>query len=82
MLLDARSIAYPDPDVTPSGAHLTRVMAQLGVAEAVRSKSTLRNAIDDLLSEAVQPSVATALAGPYLSNTFVVGGEPGRIECH
>jgi molybdate transport system substrate-binding protein len=45
-LLDARSIAYPDPKVTPSGTHLTRVMAQLGIAEAVRSKTTLRNAID------------------------------------
>jgi molybdate transport system substrate-binding protein len=45
-LLDARSIAYPDPKVTPSGAHLTRVLAQLGITEAVRSKTTLRNAID------------------------------------
>jgi molybdate transport system substrate-binding protein len=45
-LLDARSIAYPDPKVTPSGTHLARVMAQLGIAETVRSKTTLRNAID------------------------------------
>jgi molybdate transport system substrate-binding protein len=45
-LLDARSIAYPDPKVTPSGTHLTRVMVQLGIAEAVRSKTILRNAID------------------------------------
>jgi molybdate transport system substrate-binding protein len=45
-LIDARSIAYPDPKVTPSGTHLTRVLAQLGIAEAVQSKTTLRNAID------------------------------------
>ncbi len=45
-LLDARSIAYPDPKATPSGVHLTRVLAQLGIAEAVRPKTTLRNAID------------------------------------
>ena len=45
-LLDARSIAYPDPKVTGSGTHLSRVLAQLGIAEAVQSKTTLRNAID------------------------------------
>ncbi len=46
MLLDARSIAYPDPKVTPSGSHLTRMIAQLGIAAAVQPKLTLRNAID------------------------------------
>lgn len=45
-LLDARSIAYPDPKVTPSGTHLSRMLAKLGIAEAVESKTTLRNAID------------------------------------
>lgn len=45
-LMAARSIAYPDPTVTPSGTHLALVLAQLGIAEAVQSKTTLRNAID------------------------------------
>jgi molybdate transport system substrate-binding protein len=44
--LDAQSLAYPDPKVTPSGTHLMRVMTQLSIADAVRPKTTLRNAID------------------------------------
>ena len=46
MLLDARSIAYSDPKLAPSGVHLTRALAQLGIAEAVRSKTTLRTPFD------------------------------------
>lgn len=45
-LLDARSIAYSDPKLAPSGIHLERVLAQLGIAEAVRSKTTLRTPFD------------------------------------
>jgi molybdate transport system substrate-binding protein len=45
-LLDARSIAYPDPKVTPSGLHISQMLTKLGIAEAIRSKTTLRNAID------------------------------------
>jgi molybdate transport system substrate-binding protein len=45
-LLDARSIVYPDPiggGVT--GPALARMMERLGIADAVRSKITLRQAI-------------------------------------
>jgi molybdate transport system substrate-binding protein len=45
-LLDARSIAYSDPKLAPSGIHLERVLAQLGIAEAVRPKTTLRTPFD------------------------------------
>jgi molybdate transport system substrate-binding protein len=45
-LLEARSIVYPDPKLTPGGKHLTAVLAKLGIGEAVRSKITFRNAID------------------------------------
>ena len=46
VLLDARSIVYPDPvggGVT--GPALARMMERLGIADAVRSKITLRQAI-------------------------------------
>ena len=45
-LLDARSIAYSDPKLAPSGIHIERVLAQLGIAEAVRPKTTLRTPFD------------------------------------
>jgi molybdate transport system substrate-binding protein len=45
VLLGARSIALPDPS-TPSGAHLTRMVAQLGIAEAMRGKLIIKPAID------------------------------------
>jgi len=45
-LLQARSIVHPDPSATPSGAHITRMLAQLGIASDVKSKLILKNAID------------------------------------
>lgn len=44
MLLAARKVAFPDPS-TPSGSHLARVMVQLGIAEAMASKSIHKGAI-------------------------------------
>ena len=46
MLLNARSIAYSDPKLAPSGIHLTRVLAQLGITDAVREKTILRTPFD------------------------------------
>jgi molybdate transport system substrate-binding protein len=46
MLLEARSVALPDPKVTPSGRHLMGLFAQMGIAEAMQPKVTLKNAID------------------------------------
>lgn len=45
-LLAARSIAYSDPKLAPSGIHLERVLGQLGIFEAVRPKTTLRTPFD------------------------------------
>lgn len=45
-LLAARSIAYSDPKLAPSGVHLQRVLAQLGIADAARPKTTLRTPFD------------------------------------
>ncbi len=44
MLLEARSVAFSDPG-TPSGSHLTRVMAQLGIAGAMQPKLINKSAI-------------------------------------
>jgi molybdenum ABC transporter molybdate-binding protein len=45
-LLAARSIAYSDPKLAPSGVHLQRVFAQMGIADALKPKSTLRTPFD------------------------------------
>lgn len=45
-LLEARSVVFPDPALTPSGTHLVGVLARMGIADAVRPKLTLKNAID------------------------------------
>lgn len=45
-LLAARSLAYSDPKLAPSGVHLERVLAQLGIADAVLPKTTLRTPFD------------------------------------
>jgi molybdate transport system substrate-binding protein len=45
LLLDARSIAFPDPS-TPSGAHLNSMIVQLGIADVVRARLIIKAAID------------------------------------
>lgn len=45
MLLDARSVEFPPPN-GPVGSHLARMIEQLGIAEAVRPKLTIKAAID------------------------------------
>jgi molybdate transport system substrate-binding protein len=45
-LLEARSVVFPSPKLTPSGAHLLQVFEQIGIAHAMQSKITFQNAID------------------------------------
>ena len=44
-LLDARSVVHATPTATPSGAHLARVLEQLGIAEEMRNKVVHRPAL-------------------------------------
>jgi molybdate transport system substrate-binding protein len=89
MLLNARAIAWSDPS-TPTGGHLSRAVAQLGIADEVRPKLILKAAIDGgaelvakgeadfgvyLVSE-VQSAKGVALVGllPPALQSFVVYG--------
>jgi molybdate transport system substrate-binding protein len=45
VLLDARTVAFPPP-IAPVGAHLARMIAQLGIADSVRPKLVIKAAID------------------------------------
>ena len=45
-LLNARAVVHANPNATPSGVHLDKVEQQLGIAEALKPKLTLSNALD------------------------------------
>jgi len=45
-LLGARAVVHANPNATPSGAHLDKVEQQLGIADALKPKLTLSNALD------------------------------------
>ena len=45
-LLEARSVVHATPSATPSGAHMARMLEQLGIAEEMLSKVIHRPALD------------------------------------
>ncbi|RTL51937.1 MAG: molybdate ABC transporter substrate-binding protein [Bradyrhizobiaceae bacterium] len=45
-LLNAKSVIYSTPTSTPSGAHLTNLLSQLDIADAVEKKLTYRPALE------------------------------------
>jgi molybdate transport system substrate-binding protein len=45
-LLDARSVVYSTPTATPSGAHMAKVIEQLGITDAMKKKTLYRPALD------------------------------------
>ena len=46
VLLDARSVVHANPAATPSGAHMAKVLDQLGITDAMKQKVVHRNALD------------------------------------
>jgi molybdate transport system substrate-binding protein len=45
-LLDAHSVVHATPTATPSGAHMAKVIEQLGIADAMQKKVVHRPALD------------------------------------
>jgi len=45
-LLDARSVVHATPTATPSGAHMAKVIEQLGISDAMKDKVVHRPALD------------------------------------
>ena len=45
-VMDARSVVFPDPKVTPTGKHLMATFAHWGISESIQPKITFKNAID------------------------------------
>jgi len=46
VMLGAKSVVQANPAATPSGAHLAKVWEQLGIADAMKPKTTFSNALD------------------------------------
>lgn len=46
VMLAARAVVHSTPGKTPSGTHLGRVMEQLGIADAMATKTILKPALD------------------------------------
>jgi molybdate transport system substrate-binding protein len=85
LLLAARKIAVPEP-TTPSGAHMNRVMEQLGVADAVRPKLIVKAAIDgggELVANG-EADVGTYLMSEVqaIKGTAVVGSLPQALQSY
>ena len=83
MLLDTRSIEFPPPNA-PVGSHLDRMIEQLGIAEAVRPKLTIKTAIEggaQLVAEG-KVDVAMQLLSEVQSakDTTVVGLLPPGLQ--
>jgi len=85
-LLSARSIAYSDPKPAPSGVHLERVLGQLGIADAVRPKTTLRTPFDGGVELIAKGEVEL---GMYLiteiravEGVTLVGPLPGELQSY
>ena len=45
-LVNAGSVVHANPTATPSGAHLGKVIEQLGISDALQGKRTYSNALD------------------------------------
>jgi molybdate transport system substrate-binding protein len=85
MLMDARSIELPPPN-GPAGGHLARMIEQLGIAEAVRPKLTIKAAIDggaQLVADG-QVEVAMQLLSEVQSakDVAVVGLLPAALQSY
>jgi molybdate transport system substrate-binding protein len=83
LLLDTRSVEFPPPN-GPVGAHLVRVIEQLGIAEVVRPKLTIKAAIEggaQLVAEG-KVDVAMQLLSEVQSakDTTVVGLLPPGLQ--
>jgi molybdate transport system substrate-binding protein len=85
-LLAARSIAYSDPKIAPSGIHLTKMLANLGIAEAVHAKTVLRTPFDGGVALVAKGEVEVGL---YLvseirlvDGVFLAGLLPAELQSY
>jgi molybdate transport system substrate-binding protein len=85
-LLAAGSIAYSDPKLAPSGIHLDKVLANLGIAEAMQSKTTLRTPFDGgvalVASGEVEMGIYLVSEIQAVDGVILAGLLPGELQSY
>jgi len=83
-LLAARSIVHAPPAATPSGAHMAKVIEQLGIADAVKNKVVYRAALNggvDLVADGVADiGMYPASEVANARGVTLVGALPGALQ--
>jgi molybdate transport system substrate-binding protein len=83
-LLAARSIVHAPPAATPSGAHMAKVIEQLGIADAVKNKVVYRAALNggvDLVADGVADiGIYPASEVVNAKGITLVGALPGALQ--
>lgn len=82
-LLDARSVAH-SPAQTPSGAHMAKVIAQLGIVDAMQKKTVYRAVLDggvDLVAKGeVEIGIYPTSAVMHVKGIALVGPLPSPLQ--
>ena len=85
-LLLAHSIAYSDPKIAPSGIHLTKMLANLGIAEAVHAKTVLRTPFDGgvalVASGEVEVGLYLVSEIKLVEGVFLAGVLPAELQSY
>jgi molybdate transport system substrate-binding protein len=83
-LLDARSVVYSTPTATPSGAHMAKVIEQLGIADAMQQKTVHRPALNggaDLVAKGeVEIGMYPTSAVMHVKGITLVGPLPAALQ--
>lgn len=82
-LLDAQSVAH-SPAQTPSGAHMAKVTAQLGIVDAMQKKTVYRAVLDggvDLVANGeVEIGIYPTSAVMHVKGIALVGPLPSQLQ--
>lgn len=83
-LLDARSVVYSTPTATPSGAHMAKVIEQLGIADAMQNKVVYRPALNggvDLVAKSeVEIGIYPTSEVAHVKGITLVGPLPPALQ--
>lgn len=82
-LLAARSVVHSST-ATPSGQHLKRVIDELGIADAMEKKTTLRPALDGVVDLVAKGEAELGLYPTseviHVKGVMLVGPVPGKLQ--
>jgi len=83
-LLAARSVVYSTPTATPSGAHMAKVVEQLGIADALKAKTIYRPALEggaELVAKGeAEIGIYPSSEVVHVKGVSVIGALPAAIQ--